>query len=239
MKRLFLALVALALPAGALAQTQVGGKYVANPPTLADGQQAALRLDPTGAQVVSGGATPGGNATNQSGTLDYCSVVTGNQTYTVGTIQPLNCITTGRLKVGLSMSTNLTPAAAPATTLDSLLIGCTYYTQVTWTAGWQGPVRCDAQGNQAVTTRGSQQLATTQVSVGTTATLLAAARADRARINITVTAANTCAIGNTGVTTTTGYPLQPTAGVSMTLETNAAVYAVCSATTTVGVLEQF
>jgi hypothetical protein len=114
-----------------------------------------------------------------------------------------------------------------------------YYNQVAWTAGWQGALRCDSQGNQAVTTRGSQQLATTQVSVGTTATLLAAARADRATIRITVTAANTCAIGNAGVTATTGYPLQPTAGVSIGIDTSAAVYAACSATTTVGVLEQF
>lgn len=86
---------------------------------------------------------------------------------------------------------------------------------------------------------GAGSIATAQVSAGTGATLIAAARATRSQITVSVGAANTCAFGNTGVTPTTGFPLQPTAGAALTMHTTAAIYAVCSATTTINVLEQF
>lgn len=82
-------------------------------------------------------------------------------------------------------------------------------------------------------------LTTGQVSVGTTATLVATARAGRQRITVTTTAANACAFGNAGVTTSTGFPLQPIAGASVPFQTSAAIYAACSATTTVGYAEEF
>lgn len=87
--------------------------------------------------------------------------------------------------------------------------------------------------------RGTATLATGQVSVATTSTLVVAARTGRGKVTLAVGAANTCAFGNTGVTTTTGFPLQPTAGASLTLDTSAAIYAACSATTTVSYVEQF
>jgi hypothetical protein len=86
---------------------------------------------------------------------------------------------------------------------------------------------------------GASRLATGQVSVTTAPTLVAAARPGRFRVLVTVTAANTCAFGNAGVTTATGFPLQPVAGATVTLNTSADVYAACSATTTVGYVEEF
>jgi hypothetical protein len=86
---------------------------------------------------------------------------------------------------------------------------------------------------------GSNTLTTGQVSVGTAATLVKGATQGRAKIILSVGAANSCAIGNAGVTGTTGFPLQPVAGATLTLDTSAAIYAACSATTTVSFIEQF
>lgn len=90
-----------------------------------------------------------------------------------------------------------------------------------------------------VVSKGGSSLATGQVSVGTSSTLVAAARAGRGEITVSVGAANVCAFGNTGVTTLTGYPLQPTAGASLTLKTSAAIYAACALTTTISFVEQY
>lgn len=88
-----------------------------------------------------------------------------------------------------------------------------------------------------VVARGSAAIATGQVSVGTTATLIAAARTLRQRITVTVTTAVGCAFGNSGVTLTTGYPLAAVAGASDTTDTTAALYGVCASTATVGYKE--
>lgn len=88
-----------------------------------------------------------------------------------------------------------------------------------------------------VVARGSAAIATGQVLVGTTATLIAAARTLRQRITVTVTTAVGCAFGNSGVTLTTGYPLAAVAGASDTTDTTAALYGVCASTATVGYKE--
>lgn len=95
-------------------------------------------------------------------------------------------------------------------------------------------------GNTAgsfVITKGSATLLTGQVSVGTTATLISAARTGRGRITVNVLAANSCAFGGSTVTLTTGYQLQPVAGASTPFESAAALYAVCSATTNISYWE--
>lgn len=102
-----------------------------------------------------------------------------------------------------------------------------------------GIAATDASGNASSISKGSASLATGQISIGTSSTLLVAARTGRAKLIASVGAANTCAFGTNGVTTTTGFPLQPTAGASLMLDTAAAVYAACSATTTVSYIEQF
>lgn len=85
---------------------------------------------------------------------------------------------------------------------------------------------------------GLAQIVTGQVTVGTTATLIAAQR-PRQRIILTVTSAVSCAFGGPGVTLATGLPLQPVAGATLTLETSAPVYAVCASSATIGDMELF
>lgn len=88
-------------------------------------------------------------------------------------------------------------------------------------------------------TRGTTSIAAGQVSVGTTAVQVVTARAGRATVTFSVGAANACSFGPAGVTTTTGFALQPVAGASLTLNTAAAVFAICSATTTISNIEQY
>lgn len=106
---------------------------------------------------------------------------------------------------------------------------------------WNGSAyaACSSVNAANVVTRAPTSVSTTQVSVGTTATQVVAARVGRGRVTLNVGSANTCAFGNAGVTLSTGYPLQPVAGSSLVLESGAAVFAVCSATTTVGAIETF
>lgn len=111
-------------------------------------------------------------------------------------------------------------------------------TDSTSTAGTYAPFDCTRNNKQKVA-NATQNLATAQVSVGTTAVQVAAARELRQKVTVSVGAANTCAFGNTVVTTTTGFALQPVAGATLTLDSSAALFAVCSATTTINVLEQF
>lgn len=84
-----------------------------------------------------------------------------------------------------------------------------------------------------------QSINTGQPSIGTTSTLVVAARPARRKVTISVDTANTCAFGNSGVTLTTGFKLQPVAGASLTLDTAAAVYGACSATTTTPFIELY
>lgn len=92
---------------------------------------------------------------------------------------------------------------------------------------------------QNTISRGGTSMATGQISVTTTATLIAAARTNRQRITVSVTTAVACAFGNTGVTTATGFPLTATAGASYTIDTSAALYGVCASAATVGYMETF
>jgi hypothetical protein len=92
---------------------------------------------------------------------------------------------------------------------------------------------------------GSAAFATSQVSVASTATLIAAARTGvpgTGRIAISITNAGTTAvyIGGAGVTTSTGTLLVGIAGTTLTFDTTAAVYGIVASTAqTVTVLETF
>ena len=90
---------------------------------------------------------------------------------------------------------------------------------------------------------GSQSIATGQLSVGTSAALLVAARAGavgtgRMAVVITNTGTATIYVGNSGVTTSTGLAIP--AGQSIRLLTGAAIYAVSgTASQTASYLEEF
>ena len=86
---------------------------------------------------------------------------------------------------------------------------------------------------------GAANMAAGQVAVGTTATLVAAQRDTRNEVVVAVGAANACTVGGPGVTLTTGFAIQPVAGASVPIRSRAAIYMVCSAATTVSVLDAF
>jgi hypothetical protein len=88
-------------------------------------------------------------------------------------------------------------------------------------------------GGAYVINKGGANIVTGQATVGTTATLVAAARPGRQRIDVTVTTAVQCAFGGPGVTLATGWPLAATAYAADNWPTAAALYGVCSATATV------
>jgi hypothetical protein len=99
--------------------------------------------------------------------------------------------------------------------------------------------RGDTNGTYSVS-KGSGTIATAQVSVGTTSTQVVAARSGRGSVKITNLGTTDVFIGNTGVTTTTGDLLPGTKGASITVPTNAAVFAVASgAAQTVSVMEVY
>lgn len=94
------------------------------------------------------------------------------------------------------------------------------------------------QPSQGVVSLGGSNTAAGQASVGTSATLVVAARA-RQKVTFTVTSAVACSFGGAGVTASTGFPLQAVAGATITLDTSAAIYAVCASTATIGYIELF
>lgn len=78
-----------------------------------------------------------------------------------------------------------------------------------------------------VSSAGSANLATGQVSVANTATLIAALRSGRQAITIVNTAATAVYLGNsTGVTTSTGTLLPGIVGASVTMNTQSAIYGI-------------
>lgn len=86
---------------------------------------------------------------------------------------------------------------------------------------------------------GHGTVTTGQVAVTTSATLIAAARAGRQKIGVTVVGAVQCAFGASGVTLSTGWPLAAVAYASDNWDTGAAIYAVCASNTTVAYREQY
>jgi hypothetical protein len=88
-------------------------------------------------------------------------------------------------------------------------------------------------GGAYVINKGGANIVTGQATVGTTATLVAAARPGRQRIDVTVTTAVQCAFGGPGVTLATGWPLAATAYAADNWPTAAALYGVCASSATV------
>ena len=107
---------------------------------------------------------------------------------------------------------------------------------------WNGtntiPQPGDANGAYMVD-KGGSNMATGQASVTTASTLIATTRTGRQRITVSLGAANDCYFGNTGVTTTTGFRVKGVDGASLTINTAAAVYAVCAAATTISYVELY
>lgn len=86
-----------------------------------------------------------------------------------------------------------------------------------------------------VFSKGGTTIATGQVNVATTATLVANARTGRQKVTLTPTTNTVFYVGTSAVTTATG--LFVPAGASITLDTAAAVYAIGSAALTISYIE--
>jgi len=100
-----------------------------------------------------------------------------------------------------------------------------------------------------VTTKspGAVGIATGQVSIDTTSggVLVCAARTmqgvsgGRRRIKITNHGTTACYVGNSGLTTGTGFLLAGIVGYTVTLDTTAAVYGISAGTQTVSYVEEY
>lgn len=97
----------------------------------------------------------------------------------------------------------------------------------------------NADGTGAVRSIGSPSLATGQVAVTTSATQVVPARAGRLAVTITATSAVVFYVGGSGVTTATGAYAGGAAGASITVPTQAAVFAVGASALTVSYMETF
>jgi hypothetical protein len=259
MKKLLLGLVAAAMLAGpAFAQNQnvrIIGRG-------SDGIDRPVLATDDGKLQVSGGtagtaASPSSSVTTVQGTAPAGSTATGNPvgigcvyntnlpTLTDG--QRGNCQLGTRGALGFQLmapdsATAVTVVTTPNDTgantgMNALQVYAANRLYDATGTQWVR-ARGDASGQWAVS-RGGGTLATGQVSVGTSATLIAAARTGRQKIGVTVTTAVQCAFGNPGVTLTTGWPLAAVAYASDSWDTTAALYGVCASTATVGFREQY
>lgn len=199
-----------------------------------------MRGDTTGQYVVGNAAS---GATDTGNPIKFgCVYMATLPTFTDGQRGNCQITTNGELLTSLSFNGLAIAGANPGsialtTGQSSRGLNTNGFGRYFNGTGWI-PVLGDTTGAYVVS-KGGASLATGQVSVTTSSTLVAAARTGRSKVTMSVGAANTCAFGNTGVTTTTGFPLAPTVGASLTLDTAAAIYAACSATTTVSFIEQY
>ncbi len=143
-----------------------------------------------------------------------------------GNVTPTDGVTAVQVMTGRG-SNALAATAFPAPVLNYV-----------WTGTTGVMSRGDTSGAYVVR-KGGGNIATAQVAIGTSAALVAAARAGRQNITITSTAATVFYYGAAGVTTTTGAYVAAAAGASVTLDTATAVYAVGAAALTVSVTELY
>lgn len=98
----------------------------------------------------------------------------------------------------------------------------------------------DPSGGLAVVNQSPQNLATAQVTVGTSATLLAALRSGRNAITVENAATTAVYIGGIGVTIANGFLLPGVVGASITIPFQGALYGIVAASTeVVTILETF
>jgi len=102
------------------------------------------------------------------------------------------------------------------------------------------PPTTNPNGSRSVQQIGTPSFAVGQIAVGTSGTLVVAARTGRQAVTLTSLTAVAYSVGNTvGVTTASGFPIQAVAGAGVTIQTSAAVYAVGASAVTIGYVETF
>jgi len=97
----------------------------------------------------------------------------------------------------------------------------------------------NADGTRSNRSLGSPSIATGQIAVGTSSTLVVPARTGRLAVTITATSAVVFYVGVNGVTVANGAYAGGAAGASITIPTQAAVYAIGASALTVSYLETF
>lgn len=142
-----------------------------------------------------------------------------------------------------SLAQNANTQALVVTTCGTQSWGVGGWSAITQTAA--GALCTSGGGGGGGATVGAANFTPAQVSVGATATVIAAARTGAAgtgRVSITITNTTTTAIylGGSGVTTSTGTMLPGVVGASVTINTTAAVYGiVATGTATVTEFETY
>lgn len=207
--------------------------------TAVDPSGAPGTLDVEGS--VADAAADSGNTVKVGGTIISAANAPAS---TTGVRMPFTMDGRGQLRVVIGSLGSAGAPVATGTTVGNIAVGLGTQTGTllgTVNYGWSGtntiPLAADASGYQSMIRRGAPTLFGQQVSVTTSATLVRSATATRTQIIFSVGAANTCYFGPSTVTTANGFPLQPVAGATLTLDTSAAVYAVCSATTVISYIE--
>jgi hypothetical protein len=92
-------------------------------------------------------------------------------------------------------------------------------------------VPCGGGGGGSVTITSPSNFTPAQVSVGTSATLIAAARTGRQLLTIVNTTTTAIYLGGSGVTTSTGHLLPGVVGASLTIPYTGAMYGVVASST--------
>lgn len=150
----------------------------------------------------------------------------------------------GNLKTTATFTatTNAPVAPAAATAVNSTLTGCQATSvAINPTTGQQGAVDCDLNNNLLVSSGGAPNFSTSQVSVTTSSTATAAARALRRSVTITnVTGTQQVYCSGTVATTANGQLIPATVGASFTVSTTAAINCIAvTSAQTVSVAETF
>jgi hypothetical protein len=194
----------------------------------------------SGVAVIAFGATLAWAANNYRQSTSGGTVTTFKSTDNAGVHTPhvnVDSMTTS------TSSPELAPVApATATATKSTLIGCQATSAaINPTTGQQAAVDCDLNNNVLVSSGGAPNLAISQVSVATTDTSVAAARALRRSVTVQqITGTQNVFCNQTTATAANGVVLPAVVGASFTFNTTSAVRCIAiTGAQTVAVAETF
>lgn len=169
----------------------------------------------------------------------YCLVDTGPPLHWApcSSTVPLNVTIAGSGGGGVLVVGNVSNASSGVAPTSTNL-GTDAFNYVWNGTSWDQAAGVPLNSNNAVPTisLGTNALATNQVSVASSATLIVAARTGatgtgRKSVTITnITGTGPFYVGNTGLTTSTGMYVGATAGASITLDTQAAIFGIVPTT---------
>jgi hypothetical protein len=216
---------------------------------------------------ASGNVGQASTTAGETGPMAQGAVTTAAPSYTTGQTNPLSLNVSGGLRVdgsgvtqpvsaaslplptgaatAANQPTNATPGSTTSAQTGTLGMMAVVSTAPSFTGGQTQPLNCDLVGALRVNVGAAalpspQNLATGQVSVGTTATLIVAQRSGRYGVTLINKGSTEVDIGGSSVTTSTGSPLPAVQWASKTILTTAAIYGiVASGTQTVAFEELF